>query len=214
MKPTTLNDFIGRLVEIGLVAQSQPIKTNDLARNKVAIEVGDTDKTSGYVADYENSLRHYVDVFNEGRYSLLLFDGGMIFIKYVFSNSRSEIDWHRFVYVPSIATLDIAKGDGPDDLPSPDDYIFVPRQAAFRFEFDPQADEDHPPSHLHLNSPKCRMPVSSRLGVAEFVSFLVENFYPDFLDKFREIVPTKMKYGDDLVLKDRGRFRLAAPVLE
>ncbi|MDZ5700139.1 DUF2290 domain-containing protein [Chelativorans sp. M5D2P16] len=212
MKPTTLNEFIGRLVEIGFVAQSKPIRTVPLGHNLLLVEVGDTGKTSAYIPEYENSLRHYIDTFDEGKYSLLLHDGSMVFIKYRLKNTK--ITWHRFSYLPSIRDIDVLEGEGVGDLPSPDLYMNTSRKALVRFEYAPEeAGENHPASHLHVNIPNCRIPVTSRLGIAEFLHFVVEHFHPRFYEDFQRKVPSTPKFHNDLAEQDLGRYRIAVPHL-
>lgn len=213
MTPTTLNDFIGRLAEIGLVAQSQALRVHVLSQRAKLIEVGDTSANDTFYASYENSLQHYIDTFNDGHYSLLMTDGAMISLKYHWLRSE-EIGWHRYVFMPPVVTLDVLAGEGPGDLPEPAQYQLTPRRALLRFEFDPdQTEERHPASHLHLNSPNCRVPVSSRLGVFEFMSFIVDNFYPDHLADFAAASPARAAYRDDLSENDRRRFSIRAPVI-
>ncbi|TPI58457.1 DUF2290 domain-containing protein [Mesorhizobium sp. B3-1-3] len=215
MKPTTLNSFIGSLFEIGLVSQSYGMKTSPIGDGRLLIEVGDTGQTANHVPEYENSLQHYVDLFNEGKYSLLMLDGGLIFLKYHFTQAGSQIAWHRFGYMPAVVKLDVGAGEGPGDLPPPDTYISTPRRASLRFEYAPEEAADlHPASHVHINAPNCRIPVTSRLGVAEFMHFVVENFYPEFLTAFSAILPAAIQYHDDLAVPDRQRFRIAAPDLQ
>ncbi|WP_371832821.1 DUF2290 domain-containing protein [Mesorhizobium koreense] len=214
MTPATLSDFIGRLFEIGFISQSNAVTTYPSGEG-VLVEVGDTSQPSSFSPIYENSLAHYIDMFNEGKYSLIIFDGSLISIKYIVSKNGKRISWHRFVYFPAIVKIDVAAGDGPADLPPPDNYVRVPRQALLRFEYAPDdARVDHPASHLHLNSATCRMPMTSRLGVPEFLHFIIDNFYPSFREKYQKVLPSKMQYRDDLSIDDHRRFRVAAPNLE
>ena len=182
MKPNELNAFLGQLVEANFIVQTQALSVRNMNSRCKIIEVGDTSRSGAYVEEYENSLEHYVDCFNEGKYSAIVFDGSLLYIKYKTDKSGKIIS-HRFGYFPSIVQLHIAEGEGPSELPSPAIYPRTPRRAFLRFEFEPDdATDEHPASHLHFDVAHCRIPVSSRLGVREFIHFVVDAFYPDFRD--------------------------------
>ncbi len=181
--------LIAELIEAGFVVNSKGIVETKLGRSSYLVEVGDTRRTAAFETDYENSLRHYADMFDEGRYSLMLYDGALVSVKYIMEHDA--ITWHRYSYVPPVVSLDVGNGEGLGELPPAADYLRTPRRTMLRFEYDPASFAPrHPYSHLHLNGADCRMPVSGSLGLKDFLFFLIDCFYPAFIEPLAALKPS------------------------
>jgi hypothetical protein len=175
------------------------------------VDVGDTGPTTTFSAAHENSYEHYVRMFNEGRYSYLLFDGSFISMRYELDGEK--IVWHRFCYVPAIVDLDVTAGESVDFLPTRDEYLLTPRKTLLRFEYDPGSQADrHPFSHLHLNSSECRIPVSGALSVKDFLFAIVDMFYPQFLSELAELLKPTQPHVSHLALGDQARMLVKVPL--
>lgn len=115
-------------------------------------------------------------------YNIRMLDGALIQISYTFK--KNTILKHRLAFYPSpyLATFQ----EEPELYLNEVLYADIMRKAivAFpvRFDFD-SSDKihkviDHPKSHLTLGEyENCRIPVSSPLTPAQFISFIIRNFY-------------------------------------
>jgi hypothetical protein len=211
MTPNGLPVLFASLIESGWVAGTQGVRTWASGDGAVMIDVGDTGPTSGYSSSKENSYDHYVRMFEEGRYSLLLSDGGLAALTYRLKGHT--ITWHRFCYVPPVVPLNIAEGETVDSLPAADQYLLTPRRTMLRFEYDPanQA-ERHPYSHLHINSAECRIPVSGALSVKDFLFALVDLFYPQFLSDLGPVLRPTQPSIAHIAAEDKLRLVVKVPL--
>ena len=56
----------------------------------------------------------------------------------------------------------------------------IQMRSPVRFDFDVKnAADEHPASHLHMQSGKCRLFVDSPVCFNRFIKFVFRNFYPD-----------------------------------
>lgn len=193
------------------MAANRGIRTTPTQHGRLLIEIGETGPTATFIAGHENSYVHYVRMFEEGRYSLLLCDGGLISIKYEIDGNN--VVWHRYTYVPPIVKLDTFGGETIDFLPTAEEYFHTPRQTMLRFEYDPGAQADrHPYSHLHLNSADCRLPVSGALSVTDFLYCVVDLFYPQFLGELGDRLRPTQASVSHLHQSDAARMLLKIPL--
>lgn len=135
----------------------------------------------------EERDRHSLDVYRgwleAAAYSALLFDGSLLQVTYDFSGR--ELTAHRLAWVPCpfaidpellqvgspLEVIDMYADGGPGD---------IELRTPIRFDFDlERAVEDHPATHMTLNSSSCRLACAAPLRLGHFTDFVFRNFYPD-----------------------------------
>jgi len=131
----------------------------------------------------KQTYANYRSWLENGAYSALLFDGALLQITYRFAG-RTLIE-HRLAWVPSPFAMDLEllNNESPVDVfdmyaagPSSDVELKTP----IHFDFDPaRAADDHPTTHVSLNSSDCRIACAAPLRLGHFVEFVFRNFYPD-----------------------------------
>jgi hypothetical protein len=127
------------------------------------------------------SMREYREFLSGGRYSVVLHDGGFIYLSYQFLND--EVVGHSIVYYPVPFDLDreeLASFSLEECLDSVCNVAESVRlRSPIRFDYDRvNARSDHACVHAHLNTGDCRIPVSRPIGPIDFVVFVLRSFYP------------------------------------
>lgn len=177
----SINQLIFDWQKYGLVLDSRNHQAYQRANGVIEVTWGN----DGYILKDNTfaSLEEYCSLIESRQYSMLLTDGSMLQLSYKLD--RREITGHRLCWYPSPVEL-----DEKIDIYSIVDYVlermatgdtrFFRARSPLRFDFAPeQAKEDHPVTHLHLGHEDCRIPVKSSLSLKAFMSFIVENFYPE-----------------------------------
>ena len=154
---------------------------------EIQVEIGNTEAPEGGGNYAEHSTNHYVECVRQDRLSWLLFDGSIVQVSYRLRGTR--IVFHRYCYIPAPFDADLRAGLGLDisewiESASVSDPLSATHRSALRFEYDPDAaTEEHPAAHLHLNSPKCRIPMRGPISARDFVSFMITFLYPGFFER-------------------------------
>lgn len=176
-----INQLIFEWQQCGLVLDSRNHHAFQRANGIVEVTWGN----DGYVLKDNDfaSLSEYCSLIESRQYSMLLSDGAMIQISYKLD--RREIVGHRLCWYPSPIEVDenidgYSLVDYVLERMASGDTQFFRSRSPLRFDFAPgQAKEEHPETHLHLGHEDCRIPVKSSLSIRTFMTFIVENFYPD-----------------------------------
>jgi len=171
-----LTSLISWMIKIGIVDEQNYPST----RNKAGvdyIENGDIrdclflKKSVDYVMAYDTAVKNKA-------YAFRFLDGAICQISYAFE--KETILKHRLAFFSS-PYLDIYQND--PELYEGDELYgeVVSRNIVpfpFRFDYDQNATIGHPYSHLTLGQYEgCRIPVSSPVSPAQFVRFVIMNFY-------------------------------------
>jgi hypothetical protein len=133
----------------------------------------------------------YAELVRDGNYSFMFLDGGIVQISYSFDPRHRHVVGHRLAYFPS---TNLAKyQEDPDAyekfLHTNYEYFVLTEDhvvtTPLRFDYDPTAFEEvvHPNCHLHIGELEhCRIPVMRPLMPADFMNFILRNFYASFVD--------------------------------
>lgn len=138
----------------------------------------DSNRTSAFA-----TLSQYQSTLDEKSYLAILQDGAIIRGNFVFR--RTDLIAHSLWYWP--CPFEIPPDDirmetplGALDLYCASWQEVVRFRTPLRFDYDPsRARRGHPASHLHMQTPECRIAVSRPLGFATFVRFVFRHFLPD-----------------------------------
>ena len=135
-------------------------------------------------------ILQYREIVKSGAFTCLLFEGSMV--RAAFSFEDEFLVSHSLLWWPSpflIDSSDLEVGPVLDifDLyaASEDWHEQIQMRTPVRFDFDVKiSSNDHPTSHLHMQSGKCRLFVNSPVCFNRFIKFIFRNFYPDKYKQF------------------------------
>lgn len=196
-----LDDLIAHLVEIGLANdQNYPFKRR-VGSHAIEISFPGANHLS-IVLKNERYDKIYQALRAERAYSVLMSDGAMLQMNYMFKDGKLER--HRLAFLPSPFLL--AFQNYPEIYLEDSVYAEIIGKGVvpfpIRFDFDDRKEVfeeiNHPKSHLTLGQyQNCRIPVSAALTPASFVEFILQNFYhtdfrahaellPQFTERFEE----------------------------
>jgi hypothetical protein len=118
----------------------------------------------------------------QGAYSAMLFDGSLLQIDYTVEDGGIVGQRLAFVPCPYAIDLDLISGGDPVldvlDLYAAQDPLL---RSPLRLDFDPgAATAGHPAAHLTINGSDCRIACVGPMHVLRFVSFVFEQFYPEY----------------------------------
>jgi hypothetical protein len=125
---------------------------------------------------YRQSLR-------DNSYLAVLRNGALIKCYYAFR--RQSLIKHSLLYWPCPLELPVDDIDNETPLGALDLYSnswenYARFRSPMRFDYDPgNARDGHPASHLHIQSPECRMAIERPFGFATFIRFLFRNFHSE-----------------------------------
>lgn len=178
---TSINQLIFDWQKCGLALDSRNHQAYQRANGIIEVTWGN----DGFVLKDNTfaSLEEYCSLIESRQYSMLLVDGSMIQLSYKLD--RRNIVGHRLCWYPSPIELDedidyYSIVDYVLDRMSSGEMHLFKSRSPLRFDFAPeQAKEEHPITHLHLGHEDCRIPVKCSLSIKTFMSFIVENFYPE-----------------------------------
>lgn len=143
------------------------------------------------------TLESYFNWLEQREYSILMHDGSMMQFTFDFKNGR--VVGHRLCFIPCPFEVD----DELREFFRSEPVANVLRELSWessrlrlrtpiRFDYDPDAaGDDHPDSHMTLNTDQCRMPVFAPLCLGDFIRLIFRNFYVEiynaheFVAKFR-----------------------------
>lgn len=130
-------------------------------------------------------ILQYRRIIETGAYTCLLLDGSMVRAAYSFEDDC--LVSHSLLWWPSPFVLDssdLKLGQVLDlfDLyaDSTNWHKDIQMRTPVRFDFDPaNASDDHPASHVHMQSGNCRISVDSPICFNRFIRFIFRNYYCD-----------------------------------
>ena len=137
---------------------------------------------SAFRTDF-GTMQEYLEVLRSQRYSVVMFDGGILQFEYVLK--PGEITWHRLCFYP--CPVDYVRDERDErqfaeiveELDRNALWTDVRLRGPMRFDYHPKSVMDtHPASHLHMVNENCRIPVRSAVPPHVFVEFVFSNFYP------------------------------------
>lgn len=140
------------------------------------------------------NLEVFLRLIDNKDYFLIFGDGSLVNLSFVISNNVLR---QRLSFIP--CPFDLKKEDihkfglselVKDSLSSidPSSLRLVPRM---RFEFDRDADSNHPRGHLHIGSSNCRIPTKAPVNIERFLSFIFTHFY----DGHESLASTLLSYS-------------------
>jgi hypothetical protein len=180
MKVESLRALVETLIEQGIIVETRPISSRPLRRG-LAISIGDPSGLPPSVACVEGSPEYYVEILQNNKASMIMWDGSVVQISY--ETRGGHIIKHRYCFIPAPCSIDLRTADGID-LAEHASVVFLNRpmgnscRTILRFEFDPTAHKPgHPASHLHFNETECRVPLKGPISAKDFFSFLLTYMY-------------------------------------
>lgn len=137
----------------------------------------------GYVAQYKTIIK-------TGAYTCLLFDGTIVRVSYSFNNN--SLTDHSLLWWPSpfkINSDDLEMGGVLEifDLyaNSEDWHEQIQMRSPIRFDYDKEkGTNEHPVSHLHLQTSDCRLYIDRPICFNRFIKFIFQSFYPDIYKNY------------------------------
>lgn len=130
-------------------------------------------------------LEQYKHILETNSYHCMLFDGSIIRANFEFNNDKlvsQNLLWWPAPYDFSNLMLD---GFSPVDIlldlyGDKNWHKTVKMRSPLRIDFDSTNNaENHPHSHIHIQSEKTRMAISRPICFNRFISFVFKNFYPE-----------------------------------
>tara|TARA_B110001469_G_scaffold123524_1_gene135705 strand:+ start:9731 stop:10411 length:681 start_codon:yes stop_codon:yes gene_type:complete len=132
------------------------------------------------------SIKSYLELITQNKYSAVFLDGSVMCIQCTFSNET--LTKHRYTYIPypfDPSTLsgrpdDIPLADWISELVAPEATEHFRSSGTLRFDYsdkpiiDPES--PHPFSHMTFGSNDCRVPVRSPLSIVDFLNIVFDNF--------------------------------------
>lgn len=178
-----------KLIELGL-----SIKQHWAVRSGHSICCKEDADVSGLLRNI--SYQEKYDLLNtEDNYNFKLIDGAVIQLMYTFNHTGREILSHRLAYFPAPNIENYE-----DDPESHENYYYGESEfhdlidknvikIPLRFDYSPETppfvDIHHPYAHLHLGEyESCRIPIVRPLTPAQFINFILRNFYNTALREY------------------------------
>ena len=194
-----INGVIEYLVGAGLADEQYFAFLRTVARNTVEVSFSGAEEVAIALRD-----RDYGEIYRrlrtERAYNLMMLDGALIQMMYLFAEDEAQC--HRLAFFPAPHMRDYQSE--PDMYERDEMYADVVAQNVVRFpvrfDYDARAERvryDHPLSHLTLGQyPNCRIPVSAPLTPGRFVDFLLRSFYHTDRKQYADSLPAR---GDAFV---------------
>lgn len=193
-----INAIISHLVGIGLVSDQNFCYPRLLPDGRSEVTFAGAEYLSLALKDREYT-KIYTDLYAERAFTVLMPDGALLQLTYLFKGL--ELEQHRLAFFPS-PFLDDFQSNPEVYL---EDVIFAEVVARnivpfpLRFDFDCREgifqELHHPKSHLTLGQyENCRIPVTAPLTPIHFVDFVLRHFYHT----------AYLKYADELPRFDRS----------
>lgn len=188
-----LQSLVGHLVEIGLSSDQNFAIKRDLGEGRCEVTFDGAEHLAVALKDQSYSEAYEV-LRAERAYNVLMPDGAMIQVTYLFKGKN--IERHRLAFLPSPSLLEFQNNSeiyledaiyadvvGKGVVPFP-----------IRFDFDCREDVyqelHHPKSHLSLGQyQNCRIPVTAALTPAYFFDFVLRHFYHTAFRKYADGLP-------------------------
>ena len=184
--------------------QNMPSKKSSSGGNIINIALGGKVSYSAAMKNIAYSDAYY-EIESSNSYNIKMIDGGLMQLLYRI-NCENELISHRLAFYSS-PTHETYQND-------PELYENDPIYAEFlkknivpfpiRFDYNKEdeihVEVDHPKSHLTLGQyESCRIPVTSPMGPADFIKFIMRNFYNSAYTKHSEISSYHSLCFDDTI---------------
>lgn len=177
-----IEQFTIKCIEYGLcLHQNKPIIRN----NSIIVWAGETGITSAL----KNSryLEKYEETRNSQNYNLLMADGALIQLRYLFSHDRRKVlIKHSLSFLPKPTGISLQEIPEEEEIEESAFVDIIPIPLRFDYDGESHADMEHPKSHLHIGEFRnCRIPVCSPIRPITFFHFILRSFYyKDFNENF------------------------------
>lgn len=161
----------------------------------------------------------YAELLKERNFNVLMIDGAIITMNYVFSLNEKVLESHRLAFFPS-PNLDEYQNN-PNKFEEDELYadildrrvVHVP----FRFDYDSNAakeQSDHPIAHLTIGQYKnCRIPVSAALTPSLFIHFILKHFYNTRNNKFsNDIEISHLRFLREITKENEKNIYINLPI--
>lgn len=200
-----LNDFLYRAYGDGLFAHVNSHAIKEVGPEKYVIQPC---INIGIIASDGMTIEEYLSIIEDGRYSAVLHDYSIVIIECTFT--KGQITRHRYFYIPSPLQESVTSGR-PEDCPIGDFFRQINTedllsktisQGFIRFDYtkDPvQSEIHHPLSHVTISSPNCRIALRAPISIAEFITFIFDNFYPEKDKAWLEYQPFLACQSEDTI---------------
>lgn len=202
---TVLNNFLYEAYGEGIFAHVNPHVVHEVGPQKAVIQ---PNTEIGIIASGGMTLEEYLSLIESGRYSAILFDYSLVALECTVI--KGAISRHRYLYIPCPLKDSVTRGR-PVELPIGDfleqlDPIEIREsiisQGFIRFDYttDPTPSElHHPLSHVTLSSPNCRIALRAPISIADFLTFIFDNFYPGKEKTWLKYQPFLTCPGEDTI---------------
>jgi len=205
---SVLNDFLYRTYGEELFAHVNTHVVRDVGPEKAVIQ---PDTNIGIIASDGITLKEYLSLIDSGRYSAIFYDYSLVILECTFL--KGEISRHRYFYIPCPLKDSLTRGRPPElaigdyfeQLDANEVMDGIVSQGFIRFDYttDPAPSEmHHPLSHVTLASPECRIALRAPISIAEFLTFVFDNFYPDRAKTWLEFQPFLACPSEDTIRVD------------
>jgi len=202
------------LLEQGFALDARPHAVSDV-RGRVKAVSWVHDSSTSLMIPSLPKVDDYLGLVRSQNYSFLMQDGAAVQILYQYDGA--QITRHRLLYWPcpfdavEVFDYEIPVIDVFETLFLENVRTEAILRGLLRFDFAPDdAGELHPPSHLTLAAPDCRVPVHAPLSFDTFMRFLLENFYPQaWMDKKVKAHLAFAQETNCLRVEDNQRVHLA-----
>jgi hypothetical protein len=199
-----IDGIIGYLVETGLASDQNFAFWRDLAGGRVEITFPQAEHVSIAMKD-----RAYRDIYShlaqERAYSVMMPDGALVQIMYVFY--EGTLERHRLAFFPAPHLEEFQ--NNPELYLEDEIYADVVAKNIvpfpLRFEYDAREgvykEVEHPKSHLTLGQyENCRIPLTAPMTLYWFIDFILRNFYHTAFHRYADQLPRSDEVFDESIV--------------
>lgn len=172
----------------------------------------------GMVATDGLTYQEFVRLISEERYSAILYDYSLLTLEW--EVKQGHITRHRYMYIPCPVKQEVMK-EMPAEIGIAD-YLTQLDQTSLagnflshgyvRFDYTTDlvtSDIHHPLAHMTVISSDCRLALRAPISVAEFITFVFDNFYPSRSDVWLDFQPhLKAECEDTIRPAEMARMHL------
>ena len=208
-----INFLIGYLVECGLANDQNTAFQKTLSEERTSVTFHGAENATIALKKRPYSEIYY-ELFHLRAFSVVMLDGALVQMMYMFKGF--EIEQHRLAYFHN-PDLELFQNNPDIYLQDEIHADIVARHIfgfPFRFDFDARPGRyetvRHPKSHFTLGQyEKCRIPVTQPVGPAQFVDFVLRNFYDT---KFTNNLPkAREKFNESIDATERTLVHVRIP---
>lgn len=211
-----INDLIRFLIEVGLSNDQQFAFQRSLGGSHVETTFQGAHSVSIALRDREY-LGIYQQLADARAYNTKLIDGALLQMMYEFD--QGVLLRHRLAFFPAPHLEEFQ--NNPDIYLEDELYAdvvarnIVPFPVRFDYDVNFRFVEDfvHPESHLTLGQYKnCRIPVTAPVAPAQFVDFVLRNFYHTAFTRYADQLPTfSDSFPETIKPRERSLVHVVVP---